>query len=136
MNDEERRQHWAILAITAKYLRYVEAHKSDEGFSTEGTGTVQQIRESSLNARLILRTRTAWTSLRKHVGTSKAPVQRRIRTLTNPSIESTSSGKLARSKLRLMSDVPACPCWPIRGHFGVFGQCPLTTAKARPLQKT
>lgn len=58
MDDEERRRRWAILAITAKYLRYVEAHKTDEGFSTEGAGTVQQIRENTLSAHLIVETPT------------------------------------------------------------------------------
>jgi hypothetical protein len=58
MNDEERRRRAAILAITAKYLRYVDEHKTDDGFSTEGAGTVQQLREAASNARLIVKTAT------------------------------------------------------------------------------
>ncbi len=54
--DEDQRRRAAVAAITAKYLRFVDEHKTDEGFSTNGMGAVHELRQAVLNANFVQRT--------------------------------------------------------------------------------
>jgi hypothetical protein len=56
--QEDQRRRAAVALITAKYLRYVDEHKSDEGFSNNGMGTTQELRQAVFNANFIRKTAT------------------------------------------------------------------------------
>ena len=53
--DEDQRRRAAVAAITARYLKFVDEHKTDAGFSTGGMGTVQEIRQAVLSANYVRR---------------------------------------------------------------------------------
>jgi hypothetical protein len=57
-NDRESRREAGIAEITASYLRYVDEHKSDRGFLIQGIGSIQQIRQATMNAHLVVKTNT------------------------------------------------------------------------------
>jgi hypothetical protein len=54
--DLERRRKAGVAITTARYLRYININGSDVGFSTQGFGSLQQLRQATLDAHLIVRT--------------------------------------------------------------------------------
>ena len=54
--DLERHRKAGVAITTARYLRYINMNGSDVGFSTQGFGSLQQLREATLDALLIVRT--------------------------------------------------------------------------------
>ena len=51
--EKEQRLRAAVAVETAKYLSYVEEHKTDDGFSTGGTGKLNDLRSAVVNSNFV-----------------------------------------------------------------------------------